>query len=152
MRVTRCRSDYRLEPWNRIRRDLTTGSACTSGQFYGSGFDATTTGASFSGPLVFSKASIIMIKGWLPDARLGIQIRHGHPSAWWWWTGGWFRNVVLGCRKHPQKREIRYPLCRRKTAVENAIADYCIQLFLTRIVSDISIVCNINKSIRKLRR
>jgi hypothetical protein len=67
MRVTRCRRDYRLEPWNRIRRDLTTGSAFTSGQFYGGGFNATTTGASFAGPLVLGKASIIMINGRLPE-------------------------------------------------------------------------------------
>src|SRR5690348_15253411 len=32
---------------------ISTGSAFTSGQFYGSGFNATTTGTSFSGPLVF---------------------------------------------------------------------------------------------------
>jgi hypothetical protein len=41
---------------------ISTGSAFTSGQFYGTGFNATTTGTSFSGPLVFGKASIIMIK------------------------------------------------------------------------------------------
>jgi hypothetical protein len=41
---------------------ISTGSAFTSGQFYGSGFNATTTGTGFSGPLVFGKASIILIK------------------------------------------------------------------------------------------
>jgi len=41
---------------------ISTGSAFTSGQFCGSGFNATTTGTSFSGPLVFGKASIILIK------------------------------------------------------------------------------------------
>jgi hypothetical protein len=35
--------------------------------FTGGGFNATTTGASFSGPFVFGKASIIMINGWVPE-------------------------------------------------------------------------------------
>ena len=41
---------------------ISTGSAFTSGQFYGSGFNATTTGTSFSRSLVFGKASIITIR------------------------------------------------------------------------------------------
>jgi len=41
---------------------VSTGRAFTSGQVYGSGFNATTTGTSFSGPLVFGRASIIMTK------------------------------------------------------------------------------------------
>jgi hypothetical protein len=41
---------------------ISAGSAFTSGHFYGSGFNATTTGTGFSGPLVFGKASIILIK------------------------------------------------------------------------------------------
>ena len=41
---------------------ISTASAFTSGKFYGNGFNATSTGTGFSAPLVFGKASIIMIK------------------------------------------------------------------------------------------
>jgi len=41
---------------------ISSGSAFTSGQFYGNGFNATTTGTGFSAPLVFGKASVILIK------------------------------------------------------------------------------------------
>jgi hypothetical protein len=41
---------------------ISTTGAFTPGQVYGSGFNAATTGTSFSGPLVSGKASVLTIK------------------------------------------------------------------------------------------